>query len=123
MMSETKPAISMHGLKPGNVFHLVNRAAKSLRNAGLDHAAADLLSRIIKQDNVKWSYEETLDIVREYVAVVEELDTGDDGPPGESGAISLGGLAAAVIILGLVLLYLMTDTEAVDEIIRRALWR
>lgn len=56
------------GNESRRLFHMVNRAAKRLRENGQESAAAALKERIINE-NVRFTFAEALEIVREYVDI------------------------------------------------------
>ena len=64
---ETKPKISG---EVKNIFHLVNRAKKALREAGAgEQTIADLEERVLNE-NTKFTLDEAKEIVAEYVELV-----------------------------------------------------
>ena len=71
-----KTTISLDGIKPGSVFHLANRARKALREDGRSTEGDELYSRCIN-DNVRFTFDEVLAIVREYVEVTGEVPLKD----------------------------------------------
>jgi uncharacterized Fe-S cluster-containing MiaB family protein len=56
------------GNESRRLFHMVNRAAKRLRENGLDSSADALRERVINE-NVRFTFAEALEIVREYVDI------------------------------------------------------
>lgn len=67
-----KPAVSLGDLDgpDGNVFMIMGRVSKALRSSGQGEAGLEFFSRA----NAAPSYQAVLDLVREYVDVVEWRD-------------------------------------------------
>lgn len=66
-LSRAKPIITLDGMKPGNVWHLVNRVKKALTAAHLP-GGADLAERCLNR-NAPVTFQEALEIVLDYVDV------------------------------------------------------
>ena len=102
-----RPVIDIEGSK--NLFHLVNRAKKALREAGMNDEADQVHARCLHDSiDLQIGHDQAKDIVREYCD--EEPGTG----PGE--------LLACVGALALFVLYLATDVHQVDAMISALLW-
>lgn len=71
MTTQNRPSMRIDditGTESKRLFHLANRAAKRLREAGRDADAKDMHGRIINP-NVRFTFDEALEIVREYVDI------------------------------------------------------
>lgn len=75
-MERVRPTVTLARIKEGNVFHLVNSAAKRLREAGFEDEAKTMKLRILPDKDARPSIDDALAVIGEYCTIVDDRATG-----------------------------------------------